>query len=162
MANSTCQYGNTGDYYDECGLVFKSPNVKIVGGIEAIPGSWPSIAFIYFQYTFNYKLNGLTYKTTRASFCGATLIDRQTVLTAAHCYVDQVSYTDNYGRQYIVDVVPNAYHKTIESAYTVYLGLHNNSAILEGTFVSGSQGVAIKVKKFIQVSLNIKKIRSGP
>ena len=45
---------------------------KIVGGIEARPHSWPFIASI--------QTNSNHY-----AFCGGTIIDSKTVLTAAHC-----------------------------------------------------------------------------
>ncbi len=35
---------------DECGLSFKNNNLKIVGGTEAEPNSWPASVFIVFSY----------------------------------------------------------------------------------------------------------------
>ncbi|CAF3340029.1 unnamed protein product [Rotaria sp. Silwood1] len=44
-------------------------NLRIVGGVEAIPNSWPWLVSL----------------RVRDHFCGGTLIDTQHVLTAAHC-----------------------------------------------------------------------------
>lgn len=34
----------------ECGLFRKKPNARIVGGVEALPDSWPSAALIIASY----------------------------------------------------------------------------------------------------------------
>jgi secreted trypsin-like serine protease len=75
-------------FWIECGLKYSTPNVKIVGGTEAVQNSWPSIALIR-------TCNG-----TSCYLCGGSLIDRSTVLTAAHCI------------------------KSAGFTYTVYLGLY--------------------------------------
>ena len=56
----------------ECGITNYSPNVKIVGGVEAVEHSWPAIAFVYIV------------SNNEAGICAGTLIDKKTVLTAAH------------------------------------------------------------------------------
>ncbi len=40
--NYNCPYGRNGKYCDPCGVTSSDPNVKIVGGVEAIPNSWPA------------------------------------------------------------------------------------------------------------------------
>lgn len=69
-------------------MSYVSPNVgRIVGGIKAIPFSWPSAVLIKFNYKGDIKLPGangadgeiVTVKLS--SKCGGTLIDRTTVLT---------------------------------------------------------------------------------
>lgn len=50
------------------GLSCENPD-RIINGITAERGSWPWIAYIKFGF----------------SFCGGTIIDSETILTAAHC-----------------------------------------------------------------------------
>ncbi len=57
--------------------------MKIVGGVVANRGSWPSIAFVSWNYKASYKLpTGVTVTVTTGSNCGGTLIARDKVLTA--------------------------------------------------------------------------------
>jgi len=68
---------------EECGINYISPdNVdntfkgshdgeRIVGGYDAVPGSWPWQAYLIWQGTF---------------VCGGTLISDQWVLSAGHCF----------------------------------------------------------------------------
>lgn len=88
-----CDYGFSGDgknYCDNCGVSFVQPNVarnsRIVGGIKAIPYSWPSAVLVVFSYKGEIRLpsnNGAGEIVTvrLSSKCGGTLIDRTTVLT---------------------------------------------------------------------------------
>ena len=66
-----------------CGLVYANNNVKIVGGIAANQGSWPSIAFITWKYRAYYTLpTGVTVLVSSAIQCDGTLISTTRVLTA--------------------------------------------------------------------------------
>lgn len=51
--------------------------------------------------------------------CGATLINRDTVLSAAHCIITSLEFIGEDNRTYLVEDIPlNA------SMYKVYLGAH--------------------------------------
>ena len=58
--------------------------------------------------------------------CGGTLINRDTVLTAAHCIANKMEHTFN-GTTYYFDIVPNDIYPSIASMYQVYIGAHNIS-----------------------------------
>lgn len=135
--------------------------MRIVGGTEAVPHSWPSLALIFFNYTFDFDYMGKSNKKTVSSTCGGTLIDRSRIITAAHCFVKDASFSFN-GTNIPITVRPNIYHPTYTSMYTVYLGLHNLSSVLNG-HSNIFPAVAVSIKKFEMVILifwkkkNIKK-----
>lgn len=82
------------------------------------------MVLIMFNYKFYLNLFGVYYLETVAYMCGGTLVDSKTIVTAAHCYID----TLNYGFTQIT-IEPNEYYPTIESMYSVYLGVHNKDSI---------------------------------
>lgn len=98
-------------FFSECGVSSFSPNLKIVGGSEAIPNSWPSAAYI----TYEYVLFGYSYSAS----CGGSLISRNVILTAAHCICKKYYYQYN-GNLYFYPILPNP---TYEAMLTVYLGV---------------------------------------
>ena len=64
------------EFPEECGINYIEPDnideaTRIVGGFEAVPGSWPWQAYLKYQGEF---------------MCGGTLIHPQWVLSAAHCF----------------------------------------------------------------------------
>ena len=71
----------------DCGLSFFNNDVekslKIVGGQEAIPHSWPSIVSVNFYYIFDVLINNIKYTDTILLTCGGTIISRNKILTAA-------------------------------------------------------------------------------
>ncbi|XP_071945875.1 trypsin-like [Antedon mediterranea] len=72
----------------DCGKQAISPsNLKIVGGVEARPGSWP------WQVNFRQK-----YALTSGSyqFCGGSLINDKWVVTAGHCIGTKKPKVENY------------------------------------------------------------------
>lgn len=148
VSNKTCNYGFSGSYCDECGLRFSEPNLRIVGGQEAVANSWPSMALIVFRYKFYYSVNGANFFSETSSFCGGTLISRNTVLTASHCYMKRVEI--NYqSSSFPYDVKPNSFYPTYESMYTVYLGLHDSHGVFDGSNIDS--GVAMSISSFTTV-----------
>ena len=57
--------------------------MKIVGGIVANQGSWPSIAYVDWKFKGNFLLpTGVTVIATSGASCGGTLISTRKILTA--------------------------------------------------------------------------------
>jgi plasminogen len=123
-----CDYGYAGDgltYCDECGLTFASANlVKVVGGQKATAHSWPAAAYIKINYKTDLSLNGALHRGYAVEYsCGGTLVDRNTVITAAHCIIQ--TFDVNFsGFTFTFNVTANSYYPNLESMYTVYLGVH--------------------------------------
>ena len=61
---------------------------RIAGGIEAKKNSWPWIVNLRFE-------DG---KSAYGSFCGGTIIEKNWVLTAAHCCKDKLKVFMNFGQ----------------------------------------------------------------
>ncbi|XP_041970975.1 venom serine protease 34-like [Aricia agestis] len=73
MCTLTAQADNTAN---QCSCGYKKRN-RIVGGQETYPNEYPMMA-------------GLVYVSQRQIRCGAVIIDRRYVLTAAHCVVNKM------------------------------------------------------------------------
>jgi len=72
---------------EECGINYIEPDhvanaSRIVGGFEAVPGSWPWQAYLMWKGSFE---------------CGGTLIAPQWVLSAGHC-----AYGDEHANHYTI------------------------------------------------------------
>jgi secreted trypsin-like serine protease len=127
----------------ECGVSFKTPNARIVGGVAAVPNSFPSLALIKFSYKRDITSNGRFLTYTFAASCGGTLISPGVILTASHCIQKDVRLS---GQSY--PVVLNQYHPTLGSMYKVYLGLQDKSDLNSATLVSIKDViVVIKIKQ---------------
>jgi hypothetical protein len=145
-----CNYGEINPNCDECGVSFASENARIVGGREAKPHSWPASAYIIFHYKANVELGGQVRRIDKEFICGGVLVDRSTVLTAAHCVQEELTVT--YDRQtYTVKVAPNEFFPTMGSMFRVYLGLHNNRGARDGSSIS--PGRQVEIGRVIKVIL---------
>lgn len=114
----------------ECGVVYSSD--KIVGGQNAVFNSWPSIVLLQFKYMYSTGVGTFSVGT----LCGGTLVNQDTVITAAHCYNKQLQLNDGT----ILSITPNAFYPSFESMYTVHLGVYDKSDL--------SGAVSISVKSF--------------
>lgn len=116
LVQISCSTCNIGKLCGECGMNFDNQNNRIVGGSEAIPHSWPSTVRIIFKYFFSFRGKIRSY----SAVCAGTLIDNDTIITAGHCFLKYI-YIENL----IYRVVPNKFHPTYASMYTVYAGVHD-------------------------------------
>ena len=95
--------------------------------------SWPSIVFIYFYYRAIINVNNQARIISQSSTCGGTLLDKTTVVTAAHCILNRISYRDPGTNQMnYYTVVPNSFHPTYGSMYSVFLGIHGRPSSPSG------------------------------
>ena len=69
-----------------------SSNLRIVGGQDADPYEWPWLAAIVSSTKIHHFLSQM-FRTSRKSFCGATLISDTQVITAAHC-LEEINHSN--------------------------------------------------------------------
>ncbi|CAF1081219.1 unnamed protein product [Brachionus calyciflorus] len=116
----------------KCGL--GGAGLKIVGGEPAREKAWQSLALYWFDYKFD--IDGKQFDCSN-NICGGTLINQDTVLTAAHCFQKEINITE-YNN---IKVELNKYRSTFESMYTIYLRAYD---------ITKLDGVTkLKVKSFI-------------
>ncbi|KAM9456742.1 polyserase-2-like isoform 4-T4 [Clarias gariepinus] len=87
---------------DVCGKA--KLNTKIVGGQDAVPGSWP--------WQVSLQVNG-------GHFCGGSLINNRWVLSAAHCF-GRISYTQvtvKLGLHTLDGSNPNSVSRSLTNAF---------------------------------------------
>ncbi len=124
--------------------------MRIVGGIDAVPYSWPSHVLVKQFIKKDYRFpDGKLQTISMVYQCAGTLISRYTILTAGHC----ITYTFDYDYQgitYSLQVEPNQYYPTLESSFKVYLGVHDISILPSNSvppIVVGSISKIIRVYK---------------
>jgi hypothetical protein len=128
--------------------------VKIIGGQVAVPHSWPAQVYLLFRYSAYVFVNATLAVPVSAAYqwyyitiitlnvimifltfnklfmyiyySGGTLINPDTILTAAHCVISSLNYEDPEGNPRKVIVPPDA------SFYSVYLGYQNISGDSDG------------------------------
>ncbi|CAF0829866.1 unnamed protein product [Brachionus calyciflorus] len=137
---NNCPYGYQGSKCDECGVRYNSN--KIIGGSESQSNSWPSIVFIVFKFNFLFYKDGAIKSGFNISLCAGTLINRNTVLTAANCYPKTIIHSEAG----VVSVQINSFHLTIGSMFTVYLGTNDMTGATQ--LLNPSTGIKIGVNSF--------------
>ena len=126
-----------------------------MNGIVAEPYSWPASAFIFIEYVGpGYLKNGkLAFeKISFISSCGGFLIDRKTLLSAAHCFSSRIPI-----KHETYDVYPGEING---SMVNVFVGVHDISYILL-KYYKGAESFEseddwpkpLKVKEIITVTI---------
>jgi secreted trypsin-like serine protease len=132
-------------------------NIKIVGGIDATPFSWPSQVLIIRKIEGEYNIiksdgSVVKRKISEEYMCGGTLINSYTVLTAAHCVSPSFTYSLS-GTDVELTVQTNSKFPTFESMITLYLGVYNKNFLDYGKPVPANV-VKATVSKMIRVKLD--------
>ena len=82
--------------------------------------------------------------------CGGTIISNNSIVTSSSCIFDDVVNINLNGKPLTLKIEPNKYHKSLESMFRVYIGLHNISSISEYT----DTDISVAVKKIIKVCIS--------
>ena len=129
----------------ECGKTYYQPNIRVVGGVQSVYYSWPAQVLIFQNYQGYVYIFGTWYRVTGQKFCGGTIIDAYTIVSAATCVTQQNSFTySGYPVQYV-----SFFYSTLESMFEVYAGVSSVS--------NSPNAVRLSVRSIIQVNLCILK-----
>ena len=124
----------------ECGKTFFQPNVRVVGGVQSVSNSWPAQVLIFQNYIGYVNILGNWYQVTGQVFCGGTIIDAYTIVSAASCVKQQSSLTySGYPLQYV-----SLFYPTLESMFNIYAGV--------SSVTNSPNDVKLAVKKVVVVS----------
>ena len=105
-----------------CGNVTYSQNTRIVGGLQAIPYSWPAQVFIRETIYYKIQIGPEIFNKITSSNCGGTIINKKTILGAAHCISDKLNI--KIDGETVSFNLPN---DDISVEYSVYVGAYNIS-----------------------------------
>ena len=113
----------------ECGKTYYQPNIRVVGGVQSVYYSWPAQVLIFQNYQGYVYIFGTWYRVTGQKFCGGTIIDAYTIVSAATCVTQQNSFTYsvqllfNYDNNYGISSVENKIRKLCN----IYISDKNNT-----------------------------------
>ena len=107
----------------ECGKTYNQPNVRIIGGSPAVPYSWPAQVLIRQNFKGFIEISNFQYIITGSLLCAGTLIDEDTIITAANCVRTNITYSG-----YQINSI-STFYPTLESMFMIYVGAYNLSAL---------------------------------
>jgi secreted trypsin-like serine protease len=129
-----------------CGNATSAQNTRIVGGVQAIPYSWP--AQVYIRQTIYYKIQigSDIFNRSKSFTCGGTIINKNTILGAAHCIANELKI--EIDSETVLFNLPN---DDISVEYSVYVGAFNISFI-DRNESSKLPTIKMAVRKVIRVN----------
>ena len=95
------------------------------------------VQFNYQNRVFN-SVAGQYFQIDQTYMCGGTLINRNTIVTAAHCVPATVDY-EYAGLTFTIPVTTNSLKPTLGSMFTVFLGMEDISGVDLGNLKGGLQ-----------------------
>lgn len=143
-----CPNKFSGSVCDECGIIHDEPNVRIAGGIPVANNSWPASVYFVLDYINYITINGSWVYINRRQACGAVLINRRTIITAAHCIIEKIDFVHN-GVPYSIKVELNRYRSSWSEMYRVFIDSHNVAGL--NSWFSTSQAKQVGVVEFTRV-----------